>query len=218
MANYPANIWVIDDNEFDSFTCTGGKVVYIAEDIDPRYGTHPAIITAGALLPPIDAVQAELDGNLLDSMMLYEAYLLREEADPYISIILAAALNQIPIGIMFGRDEKNMQFPKMLIDFVYRYYGLVLGLQGKVQPHIVEELMPTTLAKLYMMDIIDYRTFMEKHPPLPINNIVISKMVYEVNPAVSIKDMQHHTEYFEMVKNSIYKNNGRFLVDPLEAI
>ena len=218
MANYPANIWVIDDNEFDSFTCTGGKVVYISEELDPRYATHPAIITAGALLPPVDAVRAELDGNLLDSMMLYEAYLLREEADPYISILLAAALNQIPIGILFGRDEKNMQFPKMLIDFVYKYYGLVLGLSGKVQPHIVEEMMPIMLAKLYMMDIIDYKTFMEKHPVLPINPMVISKMIYEVNPVVDIKDIQHYTEYFEMTRNAIQNNNGRFLVDPLEAL
>lgn len=218
MANYPANIWVINDNEFDSFTCTGGKVVYISEELDPRYSTHPAIITAGALLPPVDAVRAELDGNLLDSMMLYEAYLSREEADPYISILLAAALNQIPIGILFGRDEQNMQFPKMLIDFVYKYYGLVLGLSGKVQPHIIEEMMPIMLAKLYMMDIIDYKTFMEKHPALPINPMVISKMIYEVNPVVDIKDIQHYTEYFEMTRNAIQNNNGRFLVDPLEAL
>lgn len=218
MANYPVNIWVIDNNEFDSFTCTGGKVIYIAEDVEPMYATHPAIITAGALLPPIDSIQAELDGNLMDSIMIYEAYLLKEEADPYIAILLAAALKQIPVGIMFGKDEKNMQFPKMLIDFVYKYYGLVLGLQGKVQPYIEEQSMPTLLAKLYMQNIIDYKTFMERHPDLPIAPIVISKMVYEVNPAVSVKDMQHYTEYFEMTKKAILNNNGRFLVDPLEAL
>lgn len=218
MANYPANIWVIDNNEFDSFTCTGGKVIYIAEEVESIYATHPAIITAGALLPPIDAIQAELDGNLMDSIMLYEAYLLREEADPYISILLAAALNQIPIGIMFGKDEKNMQFPKMLVDFVYKYYGLVLGLQGKVQPYIEEQSLPSVLAKLYMQNIIDYKTFMERHPDLPMLPVVISKMIYDVNPVVSIKDIQHYAEYFEMTRKAIRSNHGRFLVDPLEGI
>lgn len=218
MANYPTNIWVINDNEFDSFTCTGGKVIYIVEEPGPKYATHPAIITAGALLPPIDAIQAELDGNIVASVSLYEQYLLREDADPYISILLAAALNQIPIGIMFGKDELNMQFPKMFIDFMYQYYGLVFGVSGKLQSHIVEEMMPLVLAKLYNMNIIDYSTFMTKHPPLPINPSVISKMAYEINPLVPVKDMDNYMKYFEMIKTAIIENDGKFLIDPMEAI
>lgn len=218
MANYPANIWIINEDEFDSFIYTGGKVIYIVEEPEPKYTAHPAIITAGALLPPIDAIQAELDGNIATAITLYEQYLLLGEADPYISIILAAALNQIPIGIMFGKDELNMQFPKMLIDFVYRYYGLVFGVGKNLQPYIVEEMMPSLLAKLYNMNIIDYPTFMTKHPPLPIDPIVISKMAYEINPLVPVKDMDNYIKYFEMVKNAIIENGGEFLVDPMEAI
>lgn len=215
MANYPMNIWVITEEEFDEFTFTGGKVVYIVEEPHPRFATHPAIITAGALLPPIEAIQAELDGNMFESVAMYENYLQREEADPYISILIAAALKQIPIGIMFGRDELNMQFPKMLIDFVYKYYGLVFGIKNKIQPYIIEEMLPLDLAKLYNMNIIDYPTFMEKHPPLPIHAMAISKMAYEVRPVVKTKDFQNYVEYFEMVRNAIYSNGGKFLVDPL---
>ena len=190
-------------------------MVYIVEEPHPRFATHPAIITAGALLPPIDAIQAELDGNMFESVAMYENYLQKEEADPYISILIAAALKQIPIGIMFGRDELNMQFPKMLIDFVYKYYGLVFGIKNKIQPYIIEEMLPIDLAKLYNMNIIDYPTFMEKHPPLPIHGMAISKMAYEVRPIVKTKDFQSYVEYFEMVKNAIYNNGGKYLVDPL---
>lgn len=218
MANYPMNIWVITEDEFDEFTFTGGKVIYIVEEPDLKFSTHPAIITAGALLPPFEAIQAELDGNIFESNAIYEQYLQKEEADPYISIIIAAALKQIPIGIMFGRDELNMQFPKMLIDFVYRFYGLVFGIKGKVQPYIMEEALPLDLAKLYLMNIIDYPTFMEKHPSLPINQMAISKLAYEVRPVVKSKDVQHFTEYFEMVRRAVYENGGKFLIDPLEGV
>ena len=119
----------------------------------------------------------------------------------------------------------EMQFPKMLIDFLYRYYGLVLGIKNKVNPYIVESMLPVDLAKLYNMNIIDYRTFMTKHPPLPIHTSAISKLAYEVNnfienniDNVTNKDLQSYIEYFEMVRDKIYKNGGNFLVDPLVGI
>ena len=218
MANYPMNIWVIDENEFDRFTFTGGKVIYIVEEPDFKYRTHPSIITAGALLPPIESIQAELNGNILESNAIYERYLHSEEADPYISIIIAAALKQIPIGIMFGKDELNMQFPKMFVEFLYKFYGLVLGVNDMVVPYIAEEMIPIDLAKLYCMNIIDYPTFMEKHPALPIHPIVISKMAIEINPIIKDKTILGYTEYFEHVRKTIGDNGGKYLIDPMVAI
>lgn len=218
MANYPANIWLLNENEFESFTYTGGKVIYIVEEPNKQFATHPAIVSAGGLLPPVEVIQAELDDNYSVANMLYDEYLQGEEADPYISIIIAAAIKQIPIGIMFGKDEMNFAFPKMLIDFVYRFYGLVIGIQNKIQPYIVEEMMPFDLAKLYCMNIIDYPTFMEKHPALPIHPMAIPKLAYDVNPVVAVRDQSHYTEYFENIKNIIRSNDGKFLTDPMVAI
>lgn len=218
MANYPMNIWVVREDEFDEFTFTGGKVIYIAEEVEPKFSTHPAIITAGVLLPPFESIQLELNGEIFAANSIYEEYLQKEEADPFISIIIAAAIKQIPIGIMFGKDEMNMQFPKMFIDFMFHYYGLVFGIKNKIQPYIVEEFLPLDLAKLYIMNIIDYPTFMIKHPNLPIHQLAISKLAYEVKPLVKQKDMQHFIEYFEFIRKAIYENNRQFLIDPLEGI
>ena len=214
MANYPMNIWVITEEEFDQFTFTGGKVVYIVEEPAPRFKTHPAIITAGALLPPVDAIHAELDGNMIQSIALYEQYLMSEEADIYVSILIAAAIKQIPIGIMFGKDELNMQFPKMFIDYLYKAYGLVLGIQGKIAPYVIDEAIPNDLAKLYCMNIIDYPTFMEKHPPMPVSPAVISKMAIEVDPYVTNKDFNGYIEYFEKMRQATIKNSGKLPIDP----
>ena len=219
MANYPTNIWVINEDEFEEFTYTGGKVIYIVEEPNPRFSTHPAIITAGVLLSPIEAIQSELDGDIFKSMSIYEAYLMSSEADLYVSIIAAAAIRQIPIGIMFGRDELNMHFPKMLIDFMYNHYGIVFGIKNKIQPYIEERYIPSILAKLYMMNLIDYQTFMEKHPVyLPICNEAISKLAYEINPIVKEKTHNAYAEYFEMVKKMIGENKNIFLLDPLEGV
>lgn len=227
MANYPIqptgrqfpmNLWLIKEEEFDQFTYTGGKVIYIVEEPAPRYRTHPAIITAGALLPPIDAIQAELNGNIFESTALYDQYLKSQEADMYVSIMIAAGIKRIPIGIMFGKDELEMQFPKMFIDHLYRMYGMVIGVQNQVPSYILEEAMPYDLAKLYCMNIIDYPTFMELHPKLPICDIVLSKMILEVNPYVKDKSLVSYMEYFENAKNRIQDNKGRFLYDPMVAI
>ena len=155
---------------------------------------------------------------MFEANAIYEQYLLTEEADMYISILLAAAVQQIPVAIMFGRDELNMQFPKMLIDFVYHHYGLVLGIDGVVPPYIMEPMMPFVLAKLYMMNMIDYKTLMEKHPPMSIHPMVISRLAYDLNPAVKSKDITQYIEYFETVRQEIYKNGGKFLIDPLVGL
>lgn len=218
MPNYPMNIWLIDENEFDSFTFTGGKVICIAEEPNSRFITHPAIVTAGALLPPFEAIQAELDGNMLESEALYTQYLQSAEADPYIITLVAAAIKQVPIGIMFGRDESNFQFPKTFINFMYKVYGLVFGLTNRIQPYVEEAFIPLDLARLYSMNMIDYQTFMERHPPLPIHYSIISKLAYDINPLVPVRDMQHYVEYFENVRKTVQDNGGKFLVDPLVAL
>lgn len=218
MSNYPMKIWVINEDEFEAFTYTGGKVIYIAEDLSTRYATHPALITAGSLLSPIEAIQAELDGDLMTSNEIYEQYLESEEANQYVSIIVAAAIQQIPIGIMFGRDEMEMQFPKMFIDHMYKCYGLVFGINGKIDPCILEEYIPVDLCKLYNMNIIDVQTFMMKHPPLlPIFEGAIPKLIYELNPPVKDKDFFHYAEYFENMKKAIYEG-GKFLIDPFVGL
>ena len=137
----------------------------------------------------------------------------------YINIIIASAIQGNPIGIMFGQDEINMGSPSIFLNFLYHYYGLVVGVMGSINPYIEESFMPGNMASLYLMDIIDFKTYFEKHPPhLPISDKAISKLAYEMNPLVSKMDFQHYYEYFENLKNTIHKNNGVFLVDAMEGL
>ena len=218
---YPINVWMVDESEFDSFTFTGGKVIYVAEDIDIRFKNHPSIMTAGALLAPCDAIECILDNELEYASQIYYDYLLHSEANMYTSIVLAAAIQGVPLGIMFGVDEINMHYPTMLLNFLYHTFGIVVGVTNKVAPYIEDVFMPNDLAHLYMMNLINYETFMEKHPvDAPISEIVVSKMACEEHPLVGEnKDFQHYYEYFNNVKNSIHlNNNGKFLIDFMEGV
>ena len=214
--NIPMNIWVIKESQFEQFTYTCGKVIFIAEEIDEKYRNHPAIISAGSLLPPIEAIQAELDGNYELAETLYCRYLASPEADPYVSIIIAAAIKKIPIGIMFGKDELNQKFPVTFINYLFNVYGLVLGVMNEVMPCIIYEAMPAILAKLYMMNIIDYPTFMMLHPDdMPINPMVISRLAFDTRPLVEDANESSYIEYFNTAIKEM-KNRGKYLIDPFD--
>ena len=213
--NYPMNIWMINENDIDRFATSGGKIIYIVDQPDPRYRMHPALVSAGILLPPIDAINNELDGKIPEACMIYTNYLMTEEVYQYIIILVAAAVMGNPIGILFGKDELNMQFPKVFIDFLYKQHGLVIGIEGAVTPYIEEEYMNLNLAILYRNNIINYKTFMEKHPAnYPIlYHLVLDRMMQDVKPPV--ETMEECIAYFNMSMDNTKKNRNRILIDPL---
>lgn len=219
MNIYPVNVWMINESDFESFTYTAGKVIYIAEDMENRFTSHPAIVTAGVLLPPVDTVSCLIDGDTNMAANIYYDYLLNSEANMYINIIIAAAIQGTPVAIMFGKDEFNMGSPSILINFLYQFYGLVVGIIGTVNPYIDESFIPNDLASLYNNNIIDSKTYFEKHPiHMPISDKVVSKLAYELNPLVQERDFQHYYAYFDNLKNAIHNNNGNYLVDIMEGV
>lgn len=213
--NYPMNIWIVNEDDIDRFTTTGGKIIYIVDQPDPRYRMHPALVSAGILLPPIEAINNELDGKIPEAAMIYESYLMSQEVYQYIIILVAAAVLGNPIGILFGKDELNMQFPKIFIDFLYKQHGLVIGIDGKINPYIQGDYMNLDLAILYTNNIIDYKTFMERHPSdAPIlYHLVMDKLNMDVKPPVS--SYMECVNYFDMSLNNTKRNGNRILIDPL---
>lgn len=210
--NHPSNIWLVSEEEFDNFTYTGGKVIYIVEEPKALFIKHPATITAGILLPPVEAINAELDGFGDAAYSMYSQYLDQTEAAIYVNIILAAAISGNPIGLMFGKDELELQFPKMFINYLYNKFGLVIGITNKVQPYIEESFMPFVLATLMIADMIDYPTFIMLHPAnYPILPMVIPKLVQEVRPILSKGET--YEMYFERMKSESHRR-GRFVCDP----
>lgn len=219
LPNYPTNIWLITESEFDQFVFSnnGGMVIYIAEEINPRFINHPCIIPSNILNPPVQAVQAELDGNLEQANFMYDQYLMSEDIEVFVRIIMAACIKRTPIAIMFGRDEVNMQSSSMFINFLFKRYGIVVGINGKLNPYIDINHIPEDLAIMYCTDMIDYPAYMCMHPDLPIAQISLPKLIVDVNPYVIDKSFAGYLDYFERKKNSC-REYGTFIIDPLMGV
>lgn len=215
----PSSIWLVDENNFDKFILGGAKVVLIAED-PGILANHPSVVTGGCLLPSIEALTAELDGDIPKAEFLYQQELTTSVQDKYIAIILAAAVSNVTLGIMFGKDEKNMHFPTTLINFLYQVYGLIVGVDkgaNTLYPDLMVDMLPIVLAKLYLMDIISMAKFIMLHPDRPIHEHAIQKLIYELNPPVKQKTLECYEEYFHDFIESC-KSKGALLVDPLVGL
>lgn len=219
LINYPANIWLISEQEAEQFifSTNGGTIIYIAEEIDPRFVNNPCIVTAGVLNPPVAAIHLELDGNIDQANLIYDQYLMSEEIEMFVRIIMAACVKNRPIAIMFGKDELNMKSPSMFINFLFKKYGIVVGIKDKIMPYIDVYRMPDNLAILYCTNMIDYPSYMCMHPDLPLAQISLPKLIAEVSPAIDDRTFPGYLEYFEH-RRRICAKYGKFIIDPLRGV
>lgn len=219
---YPSDIWLIQEAEIDQFLLSGpggsnSKIIYIAESIPEYLKMHPAILTAAMLLPPMEEVEAELDGRYQEAESIYDDFLHRSEASRLINIFIATAIKNIRVGIVFGRDELNMKFPSMLINHLYKFYGITIGVPYKLNPYIEITMVPLCLGMLYNINYISYEEFIMLHPELPVHPCVLSKLVYDVRPFVKTRDVEHYIEYFGNLISRC-KQSGKYLIDPLMEV
>ena len=211
-----ADVWLVTSAEdLNHFMINNGWVVLISESPDPFLAENPVCLGASVLLPPYEAISAEIDENLALADAIYMDYLNSPACDEYLSAIIAAAMTNIPIGIYFGPEEKDMRFVQTFINFLFGRFGLVLGVRGRIEPSIHMSYMPFVLAKLYSKNIIDYKTFMVEHPRTNIDPNILPKLIADVRPYVKTKDIDSYYKYFMDMLYSIKDNNNGFLIDPL---
>ena len=222
--NYPSNIWLlVTNNEVMMHLATGGKIIYIGEELPTELVGHPSVVTAGVLLPPIESIQAEIDGRYDIAEDIYNKYLQSSSPSQYLNIILAAAIRNIKIGILFGEDEDNFKFPDVFVNYLYRMYGIVLGLTNmdgyfsSVIPSIEEGFIPGDLAILYMSGIIDSEEFIMRTPVGHLDYNAVYRLLAELTPVLDPNDPDYYIQATRYLNNYISqcKSSGKILVDPL---
>ena len=69
------DIWFIGEEDFDSFMAAGGeRAIYIVEEPLPDIAANPSVVGAPTLLPPIEAMDAELNGDYQTAEAIYVKY------------------------------------------------------------------------------------------------------------------------------------------------
>ncbi len=123
--NFPL---LMTEEEAKHFMFSGGTVVMVCEDTPSDLANSPNMIKASLLLPPYEAVSAELDGNENDAYNLYRNHLINnEEASLYLLIIYLSLYRGRPVGIYFGPQIFEMRYPQYFMMHMQDSFGLTMG-------------------------------------------------------------------------------------------
>ena len=150
---------------------------------------HPNIIGGRSLLPPIDALIAEQEGNRNAYESIYEEMFVNNiEIDAFFASIFCLLMKKMNILIYTPRIQENAIIK--LIDILYKRYGIGVGIIG--QTHVVydESCTPMWLRYVYLFNYMDAKDYLYFIPdPTMITQDVMDRLLVEINPyGVSYKD------------------------------
>lgn len=211
------NVWLLDSPEMVlNYSLQGGRVVFITEDADPRLEYIPNKLSAKILLPPYEVVDAELDGRLEEAEVRYYNYLSTLEPADYISVMLAAMVTGVPLGLYFGSEIKDLRYPSMFINFLYNQKGVIVGYRD-VQPQILDNYLPMVLSEIYgrgLLTVDKFMTYMPENVDIP--NIIIPMLASELLPPKSFIKNGDFNGYFKNLIKEMKKAN-KYLYSPIIA-
>ena len=149
------------------------------------------------------------------AIKIYIEYLCSKEPDMFICAMLAALLKGINILIYLGPDEANMPFVGVLTQYLWNTYGIGPGTDSS-RYTINIGMEHVVLSKLYLYDLINYQELFVLYPPgVKLEEYVIPKLMYELNPYVETPSKEAYEEYFNNFKERIKQNNNRILINPI---
>ena len=205
-----------DVNIVNNTLCNGGKVLLLSEQPSPNIMQSPNIIPATILLPPYQCVMAELDGEYDIAKTIYTEYLVEKEPDMFICAIITALLDPLTnILIYVGEDEINMSFVSVLLGYLMNEYGITVtsDMNNFLYNMAYDAVI---LSKLYLYELIDYQFLLTMYPgPVNLPEYIIPKLIYDINPYISIQTPEAYYCYFNGLKNRIKDNNNQLLINPI---
>lgn len=86
---------------------------------------NPQLVTGTILLPPVEALWAETDGNKELFASIYYSYLLQPECMEYIAALIAAMYQGVNL-ILYFPDQESIII-KFLYDFFIKSYGIIIS-------------------------------------------------------------------------------------------
>ena len=224
----PIYAWIVQTTEeANQILLAGGKIIIISETVpdylsSPQYGT--SCLVANDLLPDYQAVEMYINGGIPDFSARYFAMLdSRMDCRVYFATILAAIVNSIPLGFVFGTEQIERDSMIEILRYLELKFGIMLGhlspLNG--EPPIATGLMTTNyigqnFIYLYMNNLLTPDEFLTIYPvqyPIPLD--VINKLAAELQPVVRDPyNIQCYVEYFEGIRQLMAKSK-KPLIDPL---
>lgn len=164
------------------------KVISLTEegqlkDIDPR-----CYVSGTILLPPLDAIIAEIDGDEQKYDMIYFAHMSSPSVKEYMSSIIAFLYKGGKLLLYFPSENYNNTLKKMLY-FILIQYGIHIGIIGDTNPDNARCYFDANLECLqldliyFYTGIMDWREYLYMYPlNFPISNQILDILMNQIRP------------------------------------
>ena len=120
------SIYLTDDPGMIANNLDRCKVVNVTEN--GLFLNHPNSIKATILLPPLDAMMADIDNNIDLLRNIYWQYFLSDEITEFMAIICTVLNRGVNIFMYVPKDEINeFSYIGILLEFIRNVYGIYVG-------------------------------------------------------------------------------------------
>lgn len=195
MSILKGTIYITHNEQIVYQTPLNSNTRIISLDEDDILVKNDAILVGSCLLPPIEARIAEVDGNEALYDNIYSEYLL----EPYQQNFIAAMISFLYRGgnfIIFLPDNSTSTRDK-LVYMLYKLYGIHCGHIEATTPdrancYYDDRCIPIWLNLIYSVGVISPYEYLYQYPIDAViqNNVVISKLVDDLNPYGDTIDAQ----------------------------
>ena len=193
----------------------------ISLDEDNELGLDPSVVIPGTiLLPPPEAMIAEVDGDEQKYNMIYSSHLLSEPVKEYMSSILAFLYRGGKLLLYYPDTDYNNTIKSMLF-FILITYGIHIGIINDPNPDNASCYFDANLENIqldliyYYTNIIDWREYLYNYPPnCIISNQIANILLNQINPYGN--SLKEKLEVINRLRAGIKKNPN--LINPIHSM
>lgn len=198
---------------FDLSMNGNNKIISLDEDdevIELSPLNNSNVVKGTILLPPIEAIWKEVDGDEFGFVETYTTYLSSPSVSEFITVLLGTIYSGNNIIIYCPEfdtvvDNSNL-YVKVLYRFLENVYGIHIG-TNDIDPFMINPLMiPAFMIEIYAMGIIDpYLFLLEFGNSGDIPDPVYLKLINDINPYGN--SYIEKKEYIDSIRQSILQKN-----------
>ena len=204
----------------DSLIIPNSRIISLDEDdstMELSSKLNPAVLKGTILLPPMEALWAEADGNEMSYNDNYYRHLIDKDCVELISTIISYLYNGG--SILLYVTNLNSIHTKFLYKFFLQAYGLDLGISG-IKPFTFDiQCIPIYLISMYQLGTIHPEEFLLQFPiEIPLSDMIYVKLILDLEPYTLIdRDITEKKMYIDYLRNEMYRT-GKILESPIHYI
>lgn len=182
-----------------------GVRVLVLDDDAENYRRMGCTVVS-VLLPPFEAIEAELNGDVQTASAIYVDYLQNMVCSQVLATISAALFSGKDVMFFISPDEaKNMDFGYTFTEFIDKVFGYVPGnisFPNSGIGELNEQTLSNRLDLLYLQGYISIETYLSNYPGIIPQPLCWEKLLidYGVNPS-TIAPEQIQNAIMVLVRN-----------------